>query len=282
MPGRFQIGNEYRRRDLHAAFGGQEQGGISTPAQHPLIFLVTGKSGEQYGYHDAWEDSGVFRYFGEGRVGNMRFERGNEAVRSHGETGRELHLFEDQKKGMLRYVGEMTCAGWRYEDNVPDQNGDSRRAIVFYLASIQALSDNQPPPDVESPTVAGTGGANPMWSQDLDELRKQIVARGTQVETSKVAAREVHRRSRALRIYVLRRANGICEACGQLAPFSTPDGRPFLEAHHTRRLSDGGLDEPRWVAGICPNCHRRAHYADDAESFNSELQTKLGSLEPAA
>jgi len=31
----------HRRRDIHARFGGQEQGGMITPANHKLIFLVT-------------------------------------------------------------------------------------------------------------------------------------------------------------------------------------------------------------------------------------------------
>lgn len=49
----FEIGRIYnRRKDLHAVFGGQQQGGISTPAPSPLIFLFTGDSGKQYGYED--------------------------------------------------------------------------------------------------------------------------------------------------------------------------------------------------------------------------------------
>ena len=43
----------HRRRDIHARFGGQEQGGIITPAPHKLVFLVTGNSGRQHGY-DLW------------------------------------------------------------------------------------------------------------------------------------------------------------------------------------------------------------------------------------
>jgi 5-methylcytosine-specific restriction protein A len=35
----------YRRRDLHAKLGGQRQGGISTPANAPVIILITGDSG---------------------------------------------------------------------------------------------------------------------------------------------------------------------------------------------------------------------------------------------
>jgi 5-methylcytosine-specific restriction enzyme A len=80
-------------------------------------------------------------------------------------------------------------------------------------------------------------------------------------------------------VYVLRRAHGTCEACGAPAPFLTTAGRPYLEAHHTRRLSDGGPDDPRWGIAVCPNCHRRAHYADDGEDFNEALKSKLATLE---
>ncbi|QIG49485.1 hypothetical protein G5V57_18280 [Nordella sp. HKS 07] len=32
-----------RRRDLHDQLSGQSQGGISTPADHPIILLFTGR-----------------------------------------------------------------------------------------------------------------------------------------------------------------------------------------------------------------------------------------------
>jgi len=70
---RFEVGRRYRRRDLHDQFGGQQQGGISTPRDHPFIMLITGESGTAYGYHDGWEDDGPFRYFGEGQTGDMQF-----------------------------------------------------------------------------------------------------------------------------------------------------------------------------------------------------------------
>jgi hypothetical protein len=41
----FVPGKGYRRRELHEQYGGQRQGGISTPSDHPIIFLITGKSG---------------------------------------------------------------------------------------------------------------------------------------------------------------------------------------------------------------------------------------------
>jgi len=35
----FQIGKEYKRKEeIHGVYGGQSQGGVSTPANHPVIF----------------------------------------------------------------------------------------------------------------------------------------------------------------------------------------------------------------------------------------------------
>ena len=36
----------------------------------------------------------------------------------------------------------------------------------------------------------------------------------------------------------------------------------------TRRLSDGGPDQPLWGAARRPSCHRQAHYSAHKASFN--------------
>ena len=128
-------GRVYRRRDLHAAFGGQQQGGISTPATTGMIFLFTGDSGKQFGYRDGWTSEGLFRYSGEGQLGDMRFDRGNSAIRDHADRGKTLHLFEKATRGDVRYVGEMVYVRHELVSNVPDRLGNLRTAIVFYLRS---------------------------------------------------------------------------------------------------------------------------------------------------
>jgi hypothetical protein len=116
-------------------------------------------------------------------------------------------------------------------------------------------------------------------SANIDELRK-LALRGAR---GSVAGREgvrVYRvAAKAVRSYVLRRADGHCEGCTAAAPFRGSDGLPFLETHHTRRLADGGPDHPAKVIGLCPNCHRRAHLSDDRKSFNASLIRKLAKLE---
>lgn len=60
---------------------------------------------------------------------------------------------------------------------------------------------------------------------------------------------------------VLKRANGVCEGCNNVAPFPRKiDGSPYLEVHHIVMLSDGGDDTVQNAQALCPNCHRKAHY----------------------
>ena len=60
---------------------------------------------------------------------------------------------------------------------------------------------------------------------------------------------------------VLARANGVCEGCGERAPFiRASDGTPYLEVHHVVMLADGGDDTVDNALGLCPNCHRKRHF----------------------
>lgn len=85
----------------------------------------------------------------------------------------------------------------------------------------------------------------------------------------------VYERSPEVKAWVLRKANGLCEACGMPAPFKTSGGMPYLETHHLVPLSRGGSDGVRNVIAVCPNCHRRLHHGDDAERFREEIVSRL-------
>ncbi|WHQ72664.1 HNH endonuclease signature motif containing protein [Methylorubrum extorquens] len=43
---------------------------------------------------------------------------------------------------------------------------------------------------------------------------------------------------------------------------------PYLEPHHTRRVSDGGPDDPRFVGAVCPSCHREIHHGLNGQARN--------------
>ena len=79
----FITGLSYHRQSLHEKYGGQCQGGISTPSHQKFIFLFSSPRAEEFGYEDGWSDEGIYLYTGEGQRGDMTFSRGNIAIRDH-------------------------------------------------------------------------------------------------------------------------------------------------------------------------------------------------------
>jgi 5-methylcytosine-specific restriction protein A len=274
----FRVGRTYLRSDIHTRYGGQEQGGISTPAEFPIVFLFTGaESGARYGYRDGWESDGTFRVTGEGQVGDMKFTPGNIAIRDHEKNGEDLHVFQYITKGKVRYVGQMLYVRYELAPNVVDRRRSRRTVIVFHLVPIQISGEARlgKPVDAAGRDVRRSW----YWEAPLHEVRAAALDQPQREMTPQQALRNVYHRSEAVRIAVLRRANGLCEGCGQPAPFKARDGRPYLEPHHTHRLSDHGPDQPKWVIAVCPTCHRRAHYAEDAETYNEKLKLQATRLD---
>lgn len=135
----FKVGALYHRRDeIHARFGGQRQGGISTPRDAPVVILFTGEAGATHGYHDFWDDGGCLHYFGEGQVGDMTYSGGNRAILRHDVENKTLLLFQMMGKSQpYRFLGEFQLAGQPYEKpGVPDTQGNLRKAIVFPLRPV--------------------------------------------------------------------------------------------------------------------------------------------------
>ena len=132
----FIVGQTYNRRlDIHARYGGQEQGGISTPQKHPYIFLFTADRGEEFGYKDGWSQSGEYLYTGEGQTGDMSFTRGNLAIRDHEQRGKSLHLLKQAGRGNYEYLGEFRCDSWQIVRGIDSRN-QSRQVIVFHLLEV--------------------------------------------------------------------------------------------------------------------------------------------------
>ena len=140
------VGNEYKRSELHDAFGGNRQGGIASCAKADIVFLFSGETGEQYGYSDGW-DGDYFMYTGEGQTGDMVFARGNAAVRDHEQNGKRLILMQTTQPTFVKVVGEFACVDYEYFE-APDKDNMSRRAIRFVLETVDQN-------DIRAPETAG-------------------------------------------------------------------------------------------------------------------------------
>lgn len=262
----FAIGQSYnRRRDIHVRFGGNRQGGISTPKATRVIFAFTGSTGAKHGYDDTWSPEGLFLFFGEGQEGDMKLTKGNKAIARHLVDGKDLLLFETKGKGEVRFRGPFQCTGYELKEGV-DRSGESRMAIVFQLMPLDEVLT----PQEDDQAISFFG--------DLSALRQaayEAAAPAQRQLSSKESRASYFVRSRAVRLYVLARAEGACECCSRPAPFTTPTGTPYLEPHHIRRLTDGGPDDPRYVGAVCPNCHREIHLGAEGDRRNDALLQRV-------
>jgi len=273
----YRIGQLYsRQQHITGRFGGSGQSGIAPSRQAPAVFLFTGGSGEQYGYTDHIdENTGHLSYTGEGQLGDMQMTGGNKAIANHAMEGRALHVFKALGKGKpYQYLGEFTYDSHHYTRR-PDKNGADRSVIVFDLLPVgskqlEAL-ENEGPAGIPSPP------------KSLAELRQAAVDACDYQKNSTAAqapARTVYQRSEQVKQYVLARSQGNCELCGKPAPFvRKSNGTPYLEPHHINRLSDGGLDHPKYVGAICPSCHREIHYGINGAELNEQLRSNVTAAE---
>lgn len=174
------------------------------------------------------------------------------------------------QKGQYRFLGCFSCAGW--EPRVaPDRSGKDRQAIVFHLlpvGEIHQTSSVEEDAEVE------------LSSKTIEELRALAYEAATPKPSLGMASsRSYFVRSAQVKAYVLARAKGRCEACDKPAPFNRKNGTPYLEPHHTLRLADGGPDDPRHVAAVCPTCHRTIHHGQTGDDLNKSLKRRLLEIE---
>ncbi|WP_350001718.1 hypothetical protein [Pseudarthrobacter sp. WHRI 8279] len=144
-----QPGDEVLRASLHAKYGGQEQGGISTPKSTPELFIFTDpEKGAKYGYDkfEGLREDGNYSYTGEGQVGDQVIDkRGNASLVRSAAQGRIIRLFRTAKT-YATYVGSFTLGTPAYwESTIPDMNGNDRRGYIFNLEPIDAGTELLPP-----------------------------------------------------------------------------------------------------------------------------------------
>ncbi len=80
-----------------------------------------------------------------------------------------------------------------------------------------------------------------------------------------------------IRNYVMKRAGGACEYCGEKG-FMMQGNVPYLEAHHIISLGKDGPDTFENVIALCPNHHRQAHFGLDAKNIEMAMTSRLKTI----
>lgn len=128
------IGQTLLRQEVHARFGGREQGGIGPSRKAPaVLFFTDPATGHKHGYYDGWDDEGLFNFVGEGQKGNQRLVQGNRALLDHVAQRRTLEGFNAQGT-RVTYLGEFSLEDHYWTE--AHESGDPttiRQVVAFRL-----------------------------------------------------------------------------------------------------------------------------------------------------
>ncbi len=128
----FILNQVYKRSAIHDLYKGSRQGGISTSAEFPYIFIFSSPFGHQHGYKDAWDNKYIYSYTGAGQVGDMKFIRGNLALLNHKKNGRRVFLFTEAFRSHFKFEGEVELVSFNTQA-IPDNNKNMREGISFFF-----------------------------------------------------------------------------------------------------------------------------------------------------
>lgn len=144
-------GDQLPRREVHARFGGRQQGGIAPSRVAPVVMFFTDPgTGQRHGYYDGWDVDGLYNYVGEGQFGEQRLVQGNRAILDHASDGRTLEGFLADGP-VVTYLGEFKLVGYHFTEAHESGNPDSLRQVVVFR-----LRPTSGPPPVELPKVPVT------------------------------------------------------------------------------------------------------------------------------
>lgn len=120
------------RREVHALFGGQQQGGISTPTSISDVLVFTDPdAGHRFGYDkfEGLRSDGGYSYTGEGQRGRKTFVRGNRGILQTADLGSLIRLFRTRGTSAT-YVGAFTLG---------DPRSNFSRSLMLLVCSAKGL-----------------------------------------------------------------------------------------------------------------------------------------------
>ena len=270
----FKVGKKYNNSEICDAFKCSLMAGMNRSLATNTLVL-TAKHNKPL-YADK-VDGDVFYYTGMGRTGDQSLDyKQNKTLYESNTNGVRVYLFESYVDGEYIFFGEVKLDSEPFfveelgEDEVirkvvkfPLNRINSSDEIVYDIADIESNEQNK-----------------------IREVRKysfdDIKEKAKQAENNNISTREVktvyRERNQFIAEHTKDRANGICDLCGEEAPFKDKNGRPYLETHHVITLAENGPDAIYNTVAICPNCHRMIHVLqrkEDMEKLSNVIMKYL-------
>jgi len=202
-------------------------------------------------YENRWFDD-VLHYTGMGKNGDQSLAfRQNKTLAKSNENGVGIHLFEVFIPTEYIYKGQVHLSSAPYQETQSGKNSIDRQVWMFPL-KLKAIDKTLLEKNKEAIH-------NKIRKLSTDELKKRAQQNGRDKAGRRTVTSLAYIRDEAVSEYAKRRANGICQLCGEQAPFDDEHGNPYLESHHIEWLSKDGPDTIDNTVALCPNCHRKMH-----------------------
>lgn len=265
----FKVGDIVKSSQIHDEFLCSTQSGMNYSSKTKTLVLFSHHEGGLYG--DRWDED-ILHYTGMGQLGDMEMRGANLRLKDAEKDGTEIHLFEVFKKTEYTYRGVFVLCDKPYQEKQLDRDGNLRKVWMFPIKSkqpdigipLQTFKDNNDDKDknVKKKKLSG----------------KELVTKAKEIKNKDPSRRYVrsleYERDPIIAAAAKYLAKGVCLLCNNPAPFKDKDGQPYLECHHIVWLSEGGADELKNTAALCPNCHKKMHVVADPEDVK-KLQTVI-------
>jgi hypothetical protein len=255
-----------------------------------LVAEMNSLSSSDFGhiqYHEQNKEKGnmsVTRSNGDGRIYVQPRSSGCDISLSGKNLEKEMRLF-------MRNLFGRECDGYKQKNESIDKYDNpfwisddflKVKEVICYFAGMHSVYDNRKrrretsaPQEMSAAPLDEGIETFREWSVE-NERRAAALSLSELVKKAELAAPVAQKVELTSSSYVRnpyvstlakRLAQGICDLCQQSAPFLMVDAEPYLESHHVVWLSHGGVDLIQNVVALCPNCHRKMHYLENAEDL---------------
>lgn len=220
-------------------------------------------------YEDKWYGD-VLHYTGMGQTGDQDInEAQNKTLNNSNQNGVAVFLFEVLKKKNFIYRGQVKLVDTPYQQKQTDDEGVLRNVWIFPVQNID-----------KSEVSIDKSIIDKNYEKKVKKIRKlsieELEEKARQTQSSHPSRRcttsQTYERNPYVTEFAKRRANGVCELCNQVAPFTNKHNEPYLETHHIEWLSNGGSDTIENTVALCPNCHKKMHVVDDPRDKNKLMK----------
>ena len=250
-------GEKFTNNQVSEIFLCSTQGGMRRSLKTNTLVLISNKIKSIY--QDRMIGNNIY-YTGMGQVGNQSLSgTQNKTLNESNSNGVDIHFFEVLEEKVYEYVGEVFLAAKPFQEIQPDSNNTNRSVWMFPLQLKQGF-ELQGIPDEKIKQLTK------IRTKEIRKLSRAVIQSRANLSSKKPGSRQVKSTQFQRNEYVVEetklRANGICQLCMKVAPFSNKNNEPYLETHHIIWLARGGDDSLDNTVALCPNCHRKMHILD--------------------